>query len=294
MRAVIRLRWTGASIALLSTAACSAPERDPEPVGEPADLFYVPSDTRANHARDSGQKITRPNVHDRVPYRQFETTLRPFDMSARLPTAYLDNITRRHQPWAKRIYDVATIAFDYATLEPLAQLEGLGYRDVAGNDVVIKIGGYSSSKAYISPEDAADIFRTSVIHGDDHVTVSSFGYVKHYFEDSRRSHLDGRPLIADCWGGGAQFCHTNLVFPPSFLQNQNGNHSEWRDGEGVGIEISFHPSLLPEWPEIRRKSACFALSSIIDIDKQKVFPRDDASCADVEKAFAKFSGKAVS
>ena len=293
MRPVIRLRWIGASIALLSTAACSAPEREPEPVGEPADLFYVPLDPHTNFAQDSARKTTKPHIHDRMPYRLFETTLRPFDMSARLPTAFLDSITHRYQPWANRIYDVATIAFDHDTLEPLPQLEGRGYRDVAVNEVVIKMGGYNSSKAYISPEDAADIFRTTVTYGDDHVTVTSSGYVKHYFEDSQRSHLDERPLIVDCWGGSAQHCRTSLVFPPSFLRNQDGDHDEWRDGEGVGIEISFHPSLLPQWPEIRRKSACFALSSIVDAEKVKVFPRGTTPCADVENAFAKLAGKVV-
>ena len=214
-------------------------------------------------------------------------------MQARLPTVYLSRITRNYQPWAKQIYDVAYLSFDFNDLSPLPPARGIGWstdEDLKSNEILIELGGWETS-SYFTPERIANIWDGEVTETDDLVIITSEklpggkSNTQYFFHGSSKGDLDGNPLIVDCFFGWK--CTADFVVPQEFAgfpPLYQGETKPYRGTTGARLRITFHPDLIDDWQETRRKAVCFAAVSIKDLDLKQLAHVEPIKCSDVRSA----------
>src|SRR5690606_3830848 len=143
------------------------------------------------------------------------------------------------------------------------------------------------STTFLRPETVAKIYRAKIDRSSDHTIVEA-SHDYHYFTGIR-GHLDGRPLMLECW---SRICTATLVISPSFL-GLTAKPGEGVDpSAGSALVISFHPWRISVWPQIRRKSVCFAALSIDDVRMGAISLGVPHACDDVRAAIASKIGKA--
>ncbi|WP_390586493.1 hypothetical protein [Erythrobacter sp. MTPC3] len=270
----------------MTLAACGGQPASPEPPSDPTDFFY----------REAWQEnITIPPIrwHEQAPGRYFETTLRPTEMNASLPTSYLSRITRNYQPWAKEIYDVAYLGFDLDRLTALPPDRSFGWgtrEEAKPDEVLIQLGGYEPS-SYFTPERITNIWDGEITETDDHVIITSERFpggrstMQYFFNQPSKGDLDGNPVIVDCASDWK--CTADLVVPQEFAGHSPlylGKNKPYRGTTGARLRVTFHPDRIDDWEEVRRKAACFAALSIEDLELASIAPVDNTECNDVRSA----------
>ena len=271
---------------LLPLAACGSQSDQPEPPSDPTDYFYWEERVASS---------TYPPIrwHEQVPARYFDTTLRPTQMQARLPTVYLSRITRNYRPWAEQIYDVAYLSFDFNDLSPLQPARGIGWgtdEDLKSNEVLIQLGGWEAS-SYFTPERIASIWHGEITETDDHVIVTSErlpggkSASQYFFDQASKGDLDGNPVVVECLSEWK--CTADLVIPQEFAGHPPlylGKNKPYQGTTGARLRIIFHPERIDEWEGVRRKAACFVALSIMNLELELIAPHEHLACEDVQTA----------
>jgi len=271
-------RATAILCALLLAGCGGENTKAPEPPSDPTDAFYP---------KPVPFVVVNPPYrwHDRQPGRWFETTLRPWNAKARVPTAYLYHVTRNYQPWAKQIYDVARLYLDIDTLAPTQGTIGwLGPNDKSALE--IELGGWSqtgarNAKLYVSIVHSARIVESQP---DRTVIEEGKNWHKYLLNGAGEANADGNPVEINCV---REMCDATLALIPEWTGASMLSGESSRLGKstaGIALHISFDKSRLKEWPEIRRKAICFAAIGISDFSFEKAFPGHKNACSDVKAA----------
>lgn len=262
------------SAVLPSCSAGADPQVDSR--SEAPDLFYQPASTKVR--TDS----LRSRWHRSNSVHWFETKLRPTAMRARLPTAYLRMVTHNHQPWAEAVWDEAYAGFKLPAVTPLAPEKATRWRsDFQPDEVVLELGGFSQSNVPI-----IDTF--SAVHKTRVRTVGNYRVTQdgkrtiYEFGDPRRRDLDGSPIAIEC---RVALCSVQLTIPPALASAEPlAGRAPSGGNFGSRLGVFFHRSRLADWPEIRRKSICFAGLSISGFSFDSVFKGTPTPCVDVRKS----------
>lgn len=266
----------------LLLAACGGAAQEPEPPSDPTDYFYRNQDLEG---------ITNPPIRwqQREPGRLFETTLRPTALRGALPSTYLSRITRNYQPWAEQIYDVADVSFDYFDITPLPPERGIGWGILGTerrNEILIDLGGYATSYA-LEPQALANLRKGTIeTRGHHTVVVADLGGDEYFFSAPDASNLDGQPVWVECYRWK---CEAALTIPQEMAglnPLHEGRSAPVRGTTGARLAITFHPDLIDDWPEVRRKAVCFAALSIPDLDADLIEPAGRLRCDDLRTAIA--------
>lgn len=277
------LRITLGALAVL-VSACGSEPVAPEPPSDPTDYFFH---------EEWMDTVTAPPLrfHEQNPRRLFETSLRPTDMQASLPTSYLSRVTRNYRPWANEIYDVAYLSFDRSTFAPLSPEEGTGWGlpgENGSHDVLIEFGGWNAKKLTV-PETHIDPFGGEVQRRGELTVITrdnTPSELRYFFEAEDKSDLNGNPAVAECHANWK--CTADLVFPQEYaglepLYVVRDSIKPYKGTTGAKLRITFHPDALPEWAEIRRKAVCLAALSVQDINLSQIAPKGRLNCDDVRK-----------
>ncbi len=266
---------------LLPLAACGGQPEPPEPPSDPTDYFY-------REARVSGLGYPPIRWHEQMPGRYFETTLRPTEMVAALPTAYLSRITRNYQPWARKIYDVASLSFNFRDLSPLPPEQGIGWHPGPSRDeILIELGGWDAS-SFFTPERYADIRNGTIERrGMNAFICGEWGGDIYFFNEKDSGEIDGNPIIAECYSKGG--CEADLIFPQEMTSLGplpiNGARP-YKGTVGSRIRIKFHSERISDWIEIRTKALCFVSLSIKDANLSDSPGLSRLRCNDVKRAIS--------
>lgn len=265
---------------LMALAACGSPP-DPEPPSDPTDYFY------RNTSVAGSQSYPPIRWHEQAPGRFFETTLRPTQMRAALPTAYLSRITRNYQPWARRIYDVAELSFNFRNIEPLPpQRSGRSYSGPSQDEVLVELGRWDASRL-ITPEEVAGYQKGEIERQGKQVIIrGGLGGDTYFFDDPETGELDGNPVTVECIEPIG--CKAELVFPQELtdlgpLATESGGRP-YKGTVGSQIKIQFNVARISDWTEIRRKALCFVSLSIRDANFSANPALRRLRCSDVKRA----------
>lgn len=255
-------------------ASCGASPTPVEtPLSEPTDAFYH---------REAGLPGETPPTrwHDRQPARTFDTSLRPWAVQARLPTPYLFRVTRNHQPWAGRIYDKADMVFSFGSLQPI-QPQSITAMVQSSNDddaVRLALGGWARSYS-LPPEIHANIYNAPIIRTAEGVEVKEGPNSSQFYRSAPNGQIDGQPVVLHC---GSERCRAELAIPPTSISPTPPAVDQTADG-GIGLNVDFPRRHLDDWPEVRRKSLCFAALSIIGFRFERAFTNGRQECRDVAR-----------
>lgn len=265
---------------LLPLAACGS-RPDPEPPSDPTDYFY------RNESVAGSQTYPPIRWHERAPGRYFETTLRPTKMRAALPTAYLSRITRNYHPWARRIYDVAELSFNFANLKPLPpqRVDG-SYPGPHRDEVLVELGRWEASRLFTPEEEAGYQNGRIERRGDNVIIRGRLGGDIYFFDKPETGEVDGNPVAVECIEPIG--CRADLVFPQELtnlgqLPTENGVRP-YKGTVGSRIRIQFNAARISDWIEVRRKALCFVSLSIKDANFSGEPALRRMRCGDVRKA----------
>ena len=260
-------------LAPLAASCGSSPTQVETPPSEPTDAFY-----RREAALPGETPPTRWN--DRQPARTFDTSLRPWAVQARLPTPYLFRVTRHHQPWAGRIYDEADMVFGFGSLQPIQPQSITALVQSSNNDDAVRLtlGGWARSHAS-PPELVADIYDAPIIRTAAGVEVKERPNSSQFYRSAPNGQIDGQPIALHC---GPEQCRAELAIPPTSISPPPPAVDPTVDG-GIRLSVEFHRRRLEDWPEVRRKSLCFAALSIIGFRFERAFANGWQACRDVAR-----------
>ncbi len=217
----------------------------------------------------------------REPGRLIETPLRPSQMMARFPSAYLRSIGHPWEPYAKHIWDFASFGFDIDTLAPAAA-EKVGDIRNPGDIVSIELGGYSRTYRWMAERKFP---KSDIIINDRpaEITKLSAGHLDHVFYSSGEAEIDGAPALVSC----LKTCDARLTINPETVEAHPISWVQKGYGpDGIALKISFDEALVSRWPEIRAKALCFAADSIPAFEGRNNILNSNEKCSAVRKAIA--------
>jgi hypothetical protein len=258
-------------------ASCSRDNDTIPDRSEPAQIFYDPPKgfPKYPYKRSS-----------REPGRLIETPLRPSQMMARLPSAFLRSIGHPWEPYAKQIWDFASFGFDIDTVAPAAA-EKIGDVRNPGHVISIELGGYSRTYRWMAKR---KFLKGDRIINDSptEITKISAGHLDHVFYSLDEAEIDGAPALVSC----LKTCEATLTISPDMSEIPSDDH--WMQHgygpDGVALKISFDEAFISRWREIRKKALCFAAGSIPTFEGRGITSISKEKCSAVRKAIAKTMG----
>jgi hypothetical protein len=253
-------------LALLS--GCDAPAPYPASADEPAHVFYENDEFYAKHP---GSAVFVTDVDASEPY---TFTMRPIGAVVAIPRNHLVVVTHQFQPWAKQVYDVASMVALLPEFAPRSRENSEGLMKSESLDrLTITLGSLSNDRSAVQYREAVKNGALLLDHrrssSDVPVYRKSFDTegTEPFFALPNPSKFKsplGNDIVIVCPPKGyeprhSQYpvgdCRVEVALPPSHFPRVSPD--TFGGVAGVQLSYYFNEKYLPEWPTLHSRVLAF-------------------------------------
>jgi hypothetical protein len=253
---------------LFLVGACDSGSPYPESKDERAHVFYERDEFYTIHP---DKAIFVPDGYESQPY---SFSMRPIGAVVAIPRNHLVVVTHQFQPWARKIYDVATIVASVPDFAPRTKENSESLMKNESLDrLTIILGGLANDQSAAEYQEAVKkgtlILDTQRSSPDVPVYRKSFDTAgrEPFFALPNPSKFKsplGNDIVIVCPRETSERrvsrypigdCRVQIALPPSFFPR--AKEETFERAAGVGLYYYFNEKHLPDWPALHPRILAF-------------------------------------